>query len=1025
MRNFWAMGQLGIIQVVVVGLASVISPALAQITPDTSLAGETSIVTSTTINGLPSDQIEGGATRGSNLFHSFLDFNVNAGQGAYFNTPTGIANIFSRVTGSNASNLQGTLGVLGNANLFFLNPNGIIFGPNVSLDVRGSFLATTANALQFGDQGLFEATNPNTPPLLTVNPSALLFNQVSAQPIVSQAQLQVPVSRSLLLVGGDVTLNGGQLQAPSGQIELGGVSGPGRITLTNQNGSYSIDVDSLTPRSDVVITGGAIVNVAGNNSGGIHLQGRNLSMDQGSSLLLTALPEFRPTNSSIGTIELNASNQVTLDTGALIVSAKPTGSSARGGEITVQADSLIMRNAASINTATDGSANGGNIAITANQVRMVNNAGIQSSTTGSGDGGNILVNATNSVEQIGTFSSFESNTRILSITEGTGKAGDLTINTQRLQLDNAALAGSTSLAAGQSGNLTLNATESIVARGVAPITGTPSQFAALFGGFATATFGTGDAGMIQINTQQFRLEDGATAATTTFGLGQGGDVIINASDSVTIVGGSDGQLIGDLVTFVGGLVTATLTGTSAAGNMTINTGQLNVEDGGVISTTTFGAGQGGDLTINADSITVANPSPTGRAYSVVTTASFGEGDAGDMNLNTSQLTVLNGGVISTTAFSGGQGGNLTINATESVVVSGVSPIPILENLVFPGGLVTGTTGNGDAGDLIINTGQLLINEQASVGTATYGLGQGGSLMINANVVNLSTNGLLSTQSQGSSDAGMIKISANSLNLNQGNLVATATEAGGGDIEIAAQNVFLTNNSLISTSVSDSTGGGGNITIQSDSFVALENSDLLATAVLGPGGNITIVAQEFLADIFANAGPTPPGITDFETLRTNGRVDISASSDRNVSGQIQVPDLRVLERSLQDLSISLISPEQIVAGSCLAPQRSNGDSRFAVTGAGGVALTPYESMPLEFTAMNGEPQQTSTQQSNSHHQTRPDQFPPTLSSIAEPWQLGDPIREANGLVVTPDGRQVLSRLEEPEPAVKPVSDLICN
>ncbi len=110
-----------------------------QIIPDETLGAESSVVTPDNIKGIESDHISGGAVRGSNLFHSFREFNIGEGRGGYFENPAAIENIFSRVTGNNPSNILGTLGVLGNANLFFLNPNGILFGRNASLDLRGSF----------------------------------------------------------------------------------------------------------------------------------------------------------------------------------------------------------------------------------------------------------------------------------------------------------------------------------------------------------------------------------------------------------------------------------------------------------------------------------------------------------------------------------------------------------------------------------------------------------------------------------------------------------------------------------------------------------------------------------------------------------------------------------------------------------------------------------------------------------------------------------------------------------------------
>jgi len=143
--------------------------AVAQLTPDSTLGPENSLVNSGTINGLPAQLINGGATRGPNLFHSFQDFNVRALERVYFTNPNGIANILTRVTGTNLSNIQGTLGVTGGANLFLLNPNGILFGPNAKLDIAGSFVASTAESLIFADGSEFSATNPDTPPLLTVN----------------------------------------------------------------------------------------------------------------------------------------------------------------------------------------------------------------------------------------------------------------------------------------------------------------------------------------------------------------------------------------------------------------------------------------------------------------------------------------------------------------------------------------------------------------------------------------------------------------------------------------------------------------------------------------------------------------------------------------------------------------------------------------------------------------------------------------------------------------------------------------
>ncbi|MDY7023756.1 MAG: filamentous hemagglutinin N-terminal domain-containing protein, partial [Cyanobacteriota bacterium] len=150
----------------VAGLAS----ASAQLVPDNTLGSESSTVTpNVNIRNINSDRIDGGAVRGNNLFHSFQEFNVEAGRGVYFSNPETIINILTRVTGDNISNILGTLGVLGNANLFLINPNGIVFGPNARLDVGGSFFASTADSILFENGIEFAASNPQAPPLLTIN----------------------------------------------------------------------------------------------------------------------------------------------------------------------------------------------------------------------------------------------------------------------------------------------------------------------------------------------------------------------------------------------------------------------------------------------------------------------------------------------------------------------------------------------------------------------------------------------------------------------------------------------------------------------------------------------------------------------------------------------------------------------------------------------------------------------------------------------------------------------------------------
>ena len=245
------------------GIAFSVNSTLAQVIPDASLGIESSIITpNINIKGFPVDLIDGGAIRGANLFHSFTDFNIGDLQRVYFANPLGIESIFSRVTGNNPSDILGTLGVNGNANLFLLNPNGIIFGQNAQLDIRGSFVASTANAVVFDNGFGFSATNPESPPLLTVNvPIGLQYGLPLPGNITNEGNLAV--GGDLILLGGTVNSTG-KLAAPTGQIQVVAVDGDGKVQDLSGLSAIIFASNNLILESSQLQTAGDLKLLAGN-----------------------------------------------------------------------------------------------------------------------------------------------------------------------------------------------------------------------------------------------------------------------------------------------------------------------------------------------------------------------------------------------------------------------------------------------------------------------------------------------------------------------------------------------------------------------------------------------------------------------------------------------------------------------------------------------------------------------------------------------------------------------------------------
>ncbi|BAZ15787.1 filamentous hemagglutinin outer membrane protein [Calothrix sp. NIES-4071] len=845
---------------------------LAQISPDETLGAERSVITpNVNIKGAVADQIDGGAIRGSNLFHSFSEFNVKDGQRVYFSNPSGIQNILGRVTGTDLSNILGTLGVNGSANLFLLNPNGIIFGENARLDVRGSFAASTANAIQFGEQGFFSVTNPEAPALLTVNPSALFFNQINTKKIENQSRaeaglniagtplfgLRVPDGQSLLLLGGEIVIDKGGLHALGGQVELAGVA-VGTVGLTVNDNKLNINFPQKIERADISLRNSASVSTSNQGGGNIRLFGKHVTVSDGSRIEANTLGSLVG-----GDLRVDASEILEV-----------VGESAIG-----QRSELVAR--------TTGTGNAGNLIITAPVFRILEGARVSTTTNGAGKAGNLTVTAS-SVQVSGFTKTREFGSDLFAQTRrgSTGDGGELIVTTKRLLVQNGGQIGVSTFGDGNGGRLTINASELV------EVSGSSESI------LAANTNGKGKGGDLIINTGKLVVQDGAEISASTSGDGDAGSLLVNASESVHVRGTSvDGKFTSELTagayaTGKGGELTINtpllvldegniFAGTASkgnAGNLRINTNYLIAENGAQISTITVSSGNGGRLVVNASKqVQLNGTSKDGRRTTGLFASTSNTGKAGDLVVDTPVLIVDNGAQISTSTIGEGEGGKLTIKASESVQLRGVgSGLSSQAWRTGNAGSITLSTPNltiqeqariaaetiskGNAGNINIDTNKLMIREGGIISSATTNEGNGGKLTVNATesvqVINnpneLGISGLF-TQTQGTGKAQTLTINTPVLIVQDGAQIDAGTDVGstgdGGDLTVnASESVQLIGKTAINKypsglfTATRGTGKAGNLSVNSPKLIIRDGATISSATNNGASGNISITAN---------------------------------------------------------------------------------------------------------------------------------------------------------------------------------------
>ncbi len=649
--------------------------------------------------------IRGGTALGSNLFHSFSEFNVEAGGGAYFTNPAGIENILSRVTGNNPSTILGTLGVLGNANLFLINPNGILFGRNAQLNINGSFIASTANRLLFADGNEFSTAPTQNPPLLTVstpiglglvNGSAGIriegeghqLKALNFLPIThnSVAGLKVQPGRTLALIGGQIDLEGAILTALDGHIVLAAVN-EGEVRFSSVQ-EVKFDFQNIGQFANIALTTRSAINASGTTGGTIEMWGKEISLADGSVAFIQTVG-FPPGDSlpEPGKISVHATEK-----------------------LQISGTDPIAQIIGSIRTETLGVIPGSPIDITTPQLNLIEGGGLLTVSYSIAKAGSLNLNIPGTLNIVGySPRSARAASTINSIAFSDGAAGDITIDAGKLSIQSGGLLLSATVGKGNGGTIQIT-TNNLEVLGSNPAIVSPSAI-------GSSSAGKGNAASVNIQTDRLTVEDGGKIDSSTLAQGNAGTIFIKAKDYVSLSNrDSQSQLSSSIVSSADILNPlfrnslnlpdgSQLSGES--GTIKIYSPRIYIDGRASVRVTNLGTGDAGSIVLSGKLIRLTNSGSV--------TAETQSGAGGNIEIAANTL-LLRQSQISATAQNAGDGGNITTNT---------------DNLILIDSRIAADAFRGSGGNVAIATQGLFVDPQSQI-SASSELGVDGEVEIAIN-----------------------------------------------------------------------------------------------------------------------------------------------------------------------------------------------------------------------------------------------------------------------------------------------------
>lgn len=890
-----------------------------------------------------------GERRGDNLFHSFEAFGIETGQLVEFRGPKDLAHVISRVTGSEVSAINGELiSSIDTADFWLVNPNGITLGPDAIIDVPAGLHLSTADRLIFEDDAAFDTSLDRASTLSIASPAAFGFlGAGSSSILIDQTYLPLSQGAAFSAIASNILINGGGsvpqpdldddsdatdelgvVRVPGGSIlvathggngtiALGGETQTfglnGTVTLTRQGGLRTDGGDGGTIRittGDLEISGGSDVSAINNSD----LEPANGIVVNANSILIENDSFLATEGSGLGaggSVQVRAGSIRLNDNGQIAASSYGDG---RGGNIDVQADEIIIqgrseRASSTIGSTVElGSGQAGDVYVAAQRLEIRDQGNISASNVDIGKAGSVRIVA-------GTILLDGENANILTglLNEslyGAQDAGSLDIVADNITLINGAVISTATLADGDAGNITIDTNELVLAA-------SDPEFASLI--FSDTENGLGDAGNIDINAGNIRIEADGRISSATYAVGDAGSIAINA-ETIEIDGGAS---YGSFT----GILSEALQGSSGdAGELSITSDSMTLRTNGFISTSTLGGGNAGNLAVVSRLIEIDGTDGQNITGIISTSETGALGNSGYLSVQASEIDIKAGGVISTSSLEAGNAGALVIetstlrindalisSAAEGVDSGDAGRIDVraaeitLEN---NGGITTGSDSAGSAGDIILQSEQILLDGDAFIASESTASGDAGFISIDTSSLVLVDNALIETSSLGTGPAGDIRIMAESVQAEDSSIRTEATSAvladdasgQGGRVEVFAENTVLLRRSRVTSNGLVPAEGASLISIDASSII-LDGSDVLS--LFGdPTDNNDI-------------GPQTTGFVQTGAASILGDLTlISADSNVAASTEVTVSGLdSEIGNAFQIDSASLTRIEQLFSQSC--------------------------------------------------------------------------------------------------------------